>query len=1014
MNKLTLLLFYLMAAFSMAQEGTISGKVLEQATGDPLLGATVQNITTNKATTTDFDGEFTIAASPGDVLKFSYIGTVATQITLENLNDLTISLSEDVAALEAVVVIGYGTQSVKEVTGAVSVVKAETIEALKPTRIEDALQGTVPGVTITSSSGSPGAGSNIRIRGIGTNGDNRPLILVDGNIIEDLSVINPGDIESISVIKDATAGIYGVRGANGVIIITTKGGRKNMPLKVTFDSWGGWQETTRMLPTLNSQQYALLKNEAFANNGEALPFTDISNLSNTNYQEEIFQDAFIMSNDLSIAGGTEKSKYAFGTSVFVRDGIVGGDKSDFDRFTLRGNFDHNWTKNLEMKTGLIYSYVSNRGINDNGLGSVLFNAVNMAPTIPVTDGMGEFSRADLLGLGNEIINPEHQLANTFNKNKTGRISGNFGLTYTFLEHFKATARIQANYAESYGNNFSPEANYGDGKVFNIAPGQNVYGEYNNYFSDYTYDALLEYNNTFSDKHNLDVLLGMSAFRTRGDFNNQTAFGNASNIYNEVSLSGGTRVEDGDVLANSARRFDDRLLSHFVRAQYNYDEKYLLSAVLRRDGSTKFGPENKFGVFPTASVGWVLSEESFLRESKTVDFLKLRASSGLIGNDRIRSFGFISLLTGQGQYVFNDQILNGVAIGGLSNPEIKWEEQFTTNVGLDAGFLDNKLSVALDVFQRETQDLLISPEVSGILGSGAPGSGAPLINGGDIRNRGIELAVSYSDNFSEDFGFNVGFNIGTVENEVLFVNNDAGFIEAGVFGVGQLPITRMEEGLPIGYFFGYQTDGIFQNAGEVAAHPSQIALGANAQPGDFRFRDINGDGVINSDDRTNLGDAIPDFTAGLNLSFNYKNWDFRTFLYASVGNEMVRNYERNLPLANVTVNDLGRWTGAGTTNSVPRVTTGATSNRVFSDFFVEDASFLRINNIQLGYTFTSEMLEDFDVTELRLYSTVNNAFTFTKYRGFDPAASSGDALSAGIDNGFYPAARQILFGLKATF
>ncbi len=1008
MNKFTLLLFYFVAFIGFAQQGIITGKVLEGATGETLLGVTVQNVNAKTATTTDFDGVFSIAASTGDVLRFSFIGTVTQDFTVVDFKPITITMKEDVAALEEVVVVGYGTQAVREVTGAVSIVDSDVIESLKPTRVEQALQGQVAGVNVTSSSGSPGAGLNIRIRGISTNGDNRPLILVDGNIIEDLSVINPGDIESLSVLKDATAGIYGVRAANGVIIITTKGGRKNQPLQLEFNSWGGFQETSRRLPSLNAQQYALIKNEAFANNGEAIPFTDISNLSNTNYQDEVFEDAFILNNDFSIRGGTDKSKYAVGMAILTQDGIVGADKSDFDRFTMRGNFDHKWTKNLEMKTGFLYSYTSNKGINDGGLGSVLFNALNMAPTIPVRDANGEFSLAE--GLGNEVINPEAQLANTFNKNKVGKISGNFGLTYSFLDHFEATARIQANYSEAYGNNFNPRAFYGSGKVFNLT--ENVYSEYENFFSDYTYDAFIKYDNTFNDSHNLEATLGMSAFRTRGDFNGFTGFGNASNNYNEVSIADADRVIDGD--ENGARRFDQRLLSHFLRVQYDYQGKYLFSGVVRRDGSTIFGPENRFGVFPSASVGWIATEESFLKDNDFIDFLKVRASAGIIGNDRIPAFGYVSLLTGEGQYVFNDQIINGTAGGALSNPEIKWEEQFTTNIGVDMTFLSSKLNVTLDYFNRETNDLLIAPLVSGILGSGAPGSSAPFINGGDIRNRGLEFSVGYSDQLTDDLSFNVSFNGSTLDNEVLSVNNDNGFIEAGGFGVGQPPITRFQEGFTIGYFYGFQTDGIFQNAAEVAAHPSQIALGAVAQPGDFRYRDVNGDGVLNLDDRVELGDPLPDYTLGLNLNVNYKNWDFQTYLFASIGNDMVRNYERNQPLTNLTTNVLNRWTGPGSSNSFPRVTTGATANQVFSDFFVEDASFLRAQNIQLGYTVNESALDNLKLNGLRVYASVNNAFTLTKYQGYDPSASSGDPLASGIDNGFYPVARTFLLGINAKF
>jgi TonB-linked SusC/RagA family outer membrane protein len=1009
MNKISFLLFYLLAAFSFAQESIISGKVLEQATGDALLGVTVQNLNNKKASTTDFEGLFNIAASPGDVLRFSYVGALTQNVTVANTEFLTVTLQEDVATLEEVVVIGYGTQAVREVTGAVSIVDSKVIENLKPTRVEQALQGQVAGVNVTSSSGSPGAGLNIRIRGVSTNGDNRPLILVDGNIIEDLSVINPGDIESLSVLKDATAGIYGVRAANGVIIITTKGGRKNQALTVEYNSWGGFQETSRRLPTLNAQEYALIKNEAFANNGQALPFSNISNLTNTDYQDEVFDNAFILNNDISIRGGTEKSVYAFGVSVLTQDGIVGSDKSDFDRFTMRGNFDHKWTKNLEMKTGFLYSYTSNKNINDGGLGSVLFNALNMAPTIPVFDPAGEFSLAE--GLGNEVINPVAQLANTFNKNKVGKISGNFGLTYSFLDHFEATARIQANYSQAYGNNFNPRAFYGAGKVFNLT--ENVYSEYENFFSDYTYDAFIKYNNTFAEKHKLEAVLGMSAFRTRGDFNDFTSFGNQSNDYSEVSIIGGDRVIDGDRI--SGRRFDQRLLSHFLRVQYDFEGKYLVSAVVRRDGSTIFGPANRFGIFPSGSVGWVASDEEFLKDNKVIDFLKFRASAGIIGNDRIPAFGYVSLLDGEGQYVFNGQILNGTSIGALSNPEIKWEEQFTTNFGVDLEFLSSKLNVTLDYYNRETKDLLLAPRVSGILGSDAPGSAAPFINGGDIRNRGLEFSIGYSDQITDDFSFNVSYNMATLDNKVLSVNNDNGFIEAGTFGVGQPPSTRFQEGFTIGYFYGFQTDGVFQNAAEVAAHPSQVALaGVQAQPGDFRYRDINGDGVIDLDDRTDLGNALPDVTMGLNLSFNYKKWDFQTYLFASIGNEMIRNYERNQPLTNLTTHALNRWTGEGSTNSYPRVTTGATANQVFSDFFVEDASFIRAQNMQIGYTLDEKSLDNLKLNGLRVYASVNNAFTLTKYRGYDPSASSGDPLASGIDNGFYPVARTFLLGINAKF
>ncbi len=1013
MNKFLTLALLLMTAIGFSQQA-LQGKVVDEFTGDPLLGATVVIKGTQKATTTNFDGDFSINASIGEVLRISYVGYKTKEITIDDLNFKNVQLSQDVAGLDAVVVIGYGNQAVKEVTGAVSVVNSETIENLKPTRIEQALQGQVPGVQITSTSGAPGAASNIRIRGLGTNGDSRPLILVDGIRIEDLSTINPGDIESITVLKDATAGIYGVQAANGVILITTKGGRKNQKLTFEYDAFVGFQDASRRLPTLDSQEYALLVNERFANNGQQPPFTSINGLDNVDYQDEVLSLAPILNNTLNIKGGTEKSVYSFGVGYLQQEGIVGLSKSGFDRTTLRFNFDHDWTDNLTMKSGLFYTNTSRSTVAEGGLGSVLFNALNMNPTIPIRDSNGDFSLAE--NLGNEVINPLAQLANTFNDNNVDKLSGNFGLTYDFLDHFEATARIQFNYSEANGESFLPQAFYGAGKVFNIdAP---IYNEYSNYFRDYIYDAFLNYNNTFGENHNVKATLGMSASRTTGKFNGFTGIYNTDNPllddlnFGNASLSDADDVQDNFI--NGGDQFDSRLLSQFLRVQYDYDGTYLFSAVIRRDGSTAFGPDNRFGYFPSASAGWVLSNEEFLSGSNVFDFLKLRASYGVIGNDRIPAERFRSVLSGEGTAVFNNQLFFGAAVGALSNPGIKWEQNYTANVGIDANFLEGKLSATVDVFNRRTEDLLITPPVSGILGVGAPGASAPVINSGTVENRGFEIALSYNDDLTPDFNYGVSYNIGYVKNEVTKLAPSVDFIEGGVFGIGQLPPSRMQVGETIGFFYGYQTDGIFQNAAEVAAHPSQIDLGAEAQPGDFRYRDINGDGVINTDDRVNLGNPLPDVTMGLNLNFNYKNFDFQTYLYASIGNDIVRNYERNLDFTNTTTNVLNRWTGPETTDSFPRVTTGATSNNAFSDFFVEDGSFLRIQNAQLGYTLDNNFVKQNEIKQIRIYASVNNLFTFTKYRGYDPSASNGAAIGGGIDNGFYPVPRTFLLGANVKF
>ncbi|MEP2935245.1 MAG: TonB-dependent receptor [Gilvibacter sp.] len=999
------LCFALFTATIFAQTNSLNGTTFD-ANNVPLGGVNVIVSGQNNGAISDFDGNFTLnGVSIGDVLEFSYIGFDTRQITISNFNDLTIVMQENAESLDEVVVVGYGTQTKKELTGAVSVVSSATIDELKPTQIEQALQGQVSGVQITNQSGAPGSASNIRIRGISTNGDNRPLILVDGNVIEDLSVVNPSDVASITVLKDATAGIYGVRAANGVILITTKTGRKNSEVKFDFGTYFGYQQTTRKLPALSATDYALLVNESFAANGEALPFPNVAGLgAGTDWQDEVFENAPISNTTLTVTGGGEKSSTSFGVAYLTQDGIVGGKRANFDRFNARLNYNLDVLENLKINSSVLFSGTTRKALSENALGSVLFNALNMAPTFSVRDENNRFTLAE--GLGNEVINPVHQIKNTFNENRVRKLSGAFGATYNFLKYFEAQGRIQANYAEVRGYSFNPIAFYGSGKVFNND--REVKTEYSHLFRDYTFDAFIKYKRTFNEAHNLDVTLGTSVFQTTGRFTSFTAF----------DISRDTRVADAPEVINNFQNggniFDSRLLSYFARAQYNYKEKYLFSAVVRRDGSTKFGPENKFGIFPSGSVGWVLSEESFLNDNSTIDFLKLRGSYGILGNDRIPDYRFVSLLNGEGVYVINDELVFGIATGAISNPEIQWEEQKSLNVGVDARLFNNRVTLAADYFNRTTTNLLVAPEVSGILGPTAPGSSAPIVNAGDVRNQGFEFQIGYFGDISKDVKFNINYNVTTLDNEVLKVNNGTGIIQGGSFGVGQDPPSRMETGFPIGYFYGYTTDGIFQTQEEVDAHPSQLALGANAQPGDIRFADVNGDGVINPDDRSYIGDPIPDITMGLNLSLDIKNFDFQMYIFSSIGNEIVRNYERNQARTNRTTYYLDRWTGAGTSTEFPRATTGATSNAVFSDFYVEDGSFVRAQNMQLGYTFSQKLLNSEQIDSFRIYASVSNVFTLTKYRGYDPAASSGAPIGGGIDFGFYPTPRTYLLGLNLKF
>lgn len=1001
-----LIALILLPLLGYAQQNSVSGIVLEKSTNQPLIGATVLVKGTTNGVTTDFDGRFTLNnVAVGEAITISYVGFLTQTIVLENLKEKTIVMVEDATSLEQVVVIGYGAKKKKEITGAVAVIGEQTIEDLKPQRIEQAIQGQVAGVQITSNSGAPGAGLNINIRGISTNGDNRPLILLDGARIEDLSVINPADIESINVLKDATAGIYGVQAANGVIIITSKKGRLNSGLKVDFSTYYGIQQTTRKIPVLNATEYGLLVNEARANGGQAPLFTNIASLGQgTDWQDQVFENAPIFNATVTVGGGGRKSRYSFGASYLTQEGIVGGDKATFDRITARASYNVDILDNLKFNSSMLYSGTEGSGILENTIGSVLYNALNNAPTFSVRDATGAFTLAE--GLGNEVINPLAQLANTYNQNNVDRITGSFGISYEFLDHFKVESRFQANYADVDGFAFSPIAFYGSGKVFNIARSAVV--ESKNIFKDYIFDTFATYQNTFNDDHNLTVLFGNTIQQTVGSFSGFTGFDITDNLVQNASISQANDVVNNFPNGNAA--FDSRLLSYYTRVQYDFQGKYLFSGLARRDGSTKFGPRNKFGFFPSASVGWIMSDEEFLADSSWIDFLKLRLSYGIIGNDRIADFAFESSLNGEGVYVIDNELVFGTAVGTISNPEVKWEEQKTFNVGVDSRFFDNALTLTVDYFNRRTEDLLVTAPVSGILGASAPGSGPPIVNAGTVVNKGLELSISYKHEFSEDLKMTTSFNMSTIDNEVVFVNSDNAFIPGGSFGVGQDFPARMEAGFPIGYFRGYRTDGIFQSQAEIDAHATQV----DAVPGDIRFVDTNGDGSITVEDQTYIGDPIPDLTLGFNFSVDYKNFDFLAYAFASVGNDIVRNYERFQPLTNRSTNFLDRWTGPGTSNTEPRVTTAATSNTQFSDFFVEDGSFIRVQNIQLGYTLPTTLTQRLKLDLFRVYASVTNAFTLTKYRGYDPAASSGAPIGAGIDNGFYPTPKTFLLGLNAKF
>ncbi|MFD2603705.1 SusC/RagA family TonB-linked outer membrane protein [Flavobacterium suzhouense] len=1017
-SKLFLIAFLLISTFGFAQNIEVSGKVNEVATGLPMPGVNVTVKNSTVGTVTDMDGNYTISAPKGAVLVFSFVGFKSLEATVTGPN-VTVSLQEDAKTLEEVVVIGYGTQKKKEVTGAVGFVDSKTIDQLKPVKVEQALQGTVSGVNVTTTSGAPGANLSIRIRGIGTNGTNDPAVIIDG-YLGDINLLNPNDIESITVLKDAQAAIYGTIAANGIILVTTKKGRKNSKTTFSFNTYTGFQETSKKMNLLNATEYALLQNERYANGGKALPFPDVSGIGvGTDWQDEVFNKGVpLVNHDLTISGGGEKITYSVSGSHLDQEGIIGGNKSSFERNTGRLSLTADLTDKLKLNTNATYTSFDRKNLNENVLGSVLFNAINTPSIYTPYDANGDLTvlpsggAAPGSNLGIEIINPLAQIENTYNYYNLKKLNGTIGLDYELIKDLVVTGRVGFNTQNARQKVFNKMVSYG-GKVFDnprSSVNQNAFQDNN-----YSFDLYANYKKSFAEAHNFTITLGMTAYKEWGEGLYATGFDVPNNDIRNADISLTTGFSESKTA--SSYKYDNRRLSHFARLQYDYKGRYLLSGMIRRDLSTRFGPGNQVAYFPSVTGGWIISDEPFYKQSKAVSFAKLRASYGSLGNDV--GFGdnkYIGLLDGEASYIFDGQLVQGTAIGGLANPNIKWEEARKFDVGADLRFINDKLEFTADYFIDTRKDLIIPGiPVSGIIGTYGPGGQNPSINAGKVENKGLELALTYSDKIGDDFSFRTSYNVTFLKNEVLEVKNGTGILEGGGFGVGQPAMTRMEVGMPLGYFYGYKTDGIFQNQAEIDAHADQTTInGSVPAPGDIRYADLNGDGVVDVKDKTNVGDPIPDATMGFNIQLNYKGFDLAAYAFASLGNDMVRNYERDAADVNRSNYLLGRWHGEGTSNSVPRVTTGNTANNVFSDYFVEDASYCRIQNVQLGYTINNNFTQKSGITKLRLYVGANNLYTFTKYRGYDPGASSGAPLSSGIDFGFYPVPRTYLLGLNLNF
>lgn len=1014
---------------SVVAQTTIKG-VVKDDQGLTVPGATVLEKGTTNGTVTDMDGKYTIDIKDPStaILSVSFLGFKTQEIPVAGRTTIDVSMANDAELLGEAVVVGYGTTTKKEVTGATSKVTGEAVEKLNIPRMDQAIQGQISGVNISTNSGSPGGSSSIRIRGLSTFGDNDPLILVDGIVYdsEGLNALNPSDILSVNVLKDATAGIYGVRAANGVIIIETKKGTKDMPTSIEVNSYAGIQQTARKLDLLNATEYAVIKNEIFGSTGEALPFPNTQLGEGTDWQDEVFQDAWIQSHNVSITGGSKKNSYSIGGAYFNQDGIIGGKKSNFERYNARLNFVTELNEKTKLTSIFLYTQENRKALPENGIGSVLYNTINASPTKPVKTNDETFSYLEEV---NDIINPLAQMENTHNDARVNKFVGKEEVSYKINDYFTFNNRFNYSFAMVDAKSFFPLTWYGPGKAQNTALNEDLdaplveiadsvflsrgaaVSESKTSYVDLSGESFLNYDRTFNKKHQVKGTAGLSVFRRTGDQLNGIAYNIPGNNVDLADIS--ANQADGGFLNNTGSfQYEERLLSSFLRLEYGYEHRYIFSAILRRDGSTKFGPNNKWGMFPAFSGAWIFSDESFF-SSNIITFGKMRASYGISGNDQIQNFAYRADLNGEGVYVFNDVITQGVAIGRAGNPDLKWETTRQLNVGFDLELWE-QIDMTTNFFIKNTKDLLFQPDVSGVLGSYGPGGFPPLINAGDVSNKGVELELGYTSDRNKPFVYGGSFNATYLTNKVTKVPEGVDFLPGAAFGVGGNVATRFEEGFAIGYFHGLETDGIWQSQEEID-NAGYVQEGA--KPGDIKYVDQNGDGVINfndDSDKKELGSPIPDFTFGLNLNATYKGFDASMNIFSAVGQQIIRNYERLQPYANQQVYVIDRWTGEGTSNEVPRQTAESNRNAEFSDYYVESGNFVRIRNVQLGYTFDKKFVKKIKMKSIRVYASVNNLLTLTGYTGYDPEFGSGGALSAGVDYGFYPQARTFMLGTNFKF
>ena len=1035
--KLTKQLFFtismMLLSYTAFGQNGLTGQVID-SNNMPLPGVSVVIKGTTVGTITDFDGNYSLNTELSDskVLVFSYIGFKTQEIIVDGKSVINVLMEEDTSLLDEVVVVGYGTQKKSVVTGAISGLKQTELEDLPITRVEQTLQGRVSGVTIAATSGQPGSNSTVRVRGITTLGFNEPLWVVDGVVVDSggIGFLNQSDIESVEVLKDAASqAIYGARAAAGVILITTKKG-KSGKLSVNVNSYTGVSSASRQLDLLNAREYATLLNEKYVNGGGTIQITDPSSLGEgTDWQSVIFNNSAMRSqHELSLSGGNDVSKFYASFGYNKQEGIVMSDISNYTRKNIRLNSTHEISDKLRFGQTLGYSNEKNVGIGNTNseFGGPLSSAINLDPTTPIVEtdpvfaGQAPYTNEGIwrdingnpYGISNfvaqEMSNPlAYQKTRLGNYGWSDNFVGNTFVEYEPIEGLKLRSTVGAKLAYWGYKSFTPVSYLNAATIVN----QNNISRGTNRGLGWNLENTISYSKKIKD-HNFSILLGQGVYADNITFGESVTYYDIP-VDNYSDASFNFSVPQEQINASSYEGVEHRVTSLFSRLTYDFDEKYLLTAIFRRDGSSRFGSNNKFGFFPSFSAGWVPSREEFWNDNDVVNQLKIRGGFGVTGSDNIGDFQYLSTIGGGRNYTIGNpgSIVIGNSPNAPSNPDLKWEETSQLNIGFDTR-LFNDISLSFDWYKKTTTGILQNIAIPGYVGA----IGDPVGNIADMDNIGYDIELGYNKSFGEfDLSFNG--NVSYVENEVTHLGNGVDFLSGGAsIQSTNFPITRTQIGQPVNSFYGFKTNGIFQNQAEIDNYVSSngTIIQPNAQPGDFKWFDMDDDGDIDSDDRGFLGSSLPKFTFGFSLNLDYKNFDFFMFCQGASGNKIFQGLRRlDIVNANYQTAALGRWVGEGTSNTHPRLTTNDTNNNFSnpSDFYLEDGDYLRLKTIQIGYSLPESVLDKLGIDKLRVYYTAENLLTFTKYSGYDPEIGGG---IFGIDRGYYPQAVTNQLGINLQF